>query len=66
MGLSLPQLGIVSFTGALAFGLYLTTHLICLRWLLFVNEGWEFKKSTRWGIVFITFLIFACNWFICP
>ncbi|KAJ3569095.1 hypothetical protein NP233_g5280 [Leucocoprinus birnbaumii] len=52
----------VSFTGALAFGLYFATLLTCLRWLLFTHEGpWVFKKDIRWVIVTITFLIFASN-----
>jgi hypothetical protein len=61
MGISLDQSVAVSFTGGLAFGLYFATLLACLRWLLFADEGWKFKPSIRWGIVVITFLIFASN-----
>jgi hypothetical protein len=61
MGVSLAQSIVVSFTGALAFSLYFTTLIVCLRWLLFVNEGWQFKKGIKWGIVLTTLFIFVCN-----
>lgn len=61
MGIHLHQSVAVSFTGALAFGLYFATLLACLRWLLFASEGWRIKPSIRWGTVVITLLIFASN-----
>jgi hypothetical protein len=57
----LPDSVAVVFTGALAFGLYFATLLTCLRWLLFTDEGWKLRKQIRRSILFITFLIFACN-----
>ncbi|KXN92330.1 hypothetical protein AN958_08561 [Leucoagaricus sp. SymC.cos] len=61
MPIPLPQSVAVSFTGGLAFGIYFATLLICLRWLLFGDQGWKFKKTIRWGILVVTFLIFASN-----
>ncbi|KAF5364020.1 hypothetical protein D9756_001062 [Leucocoprinus leucothites] len=57
----LPRSIAVTFTGAFAFGLYFATLLVCLRWLLIADDGWRLKPKIRWNILFITFLIFACN-----
>lgn len=53
----------IVFAGALAFGLYAFTLLICLRWLLFVDEGWGLRKARtiKWPIVVVTLLILCCN-----
>ncbi|KAF5364019.1 hypothetical protein D9756_001063 [Leucocoprinus leucothites] len=68
MVLPLPKLVAASFTGALAYGLYLATLLVCLRWLLFRGKDdgcpWgSLRKACeiRWTILFTTFLIFACT-----
>lgn len=53
----------IVFAGALSFGLYASTLLICLRWLLFVDEGWKLRttRNINWPIVIVTLLILACN-----
>ncbi|KXN92331.1 hypothetical protein AN958_08562 [Leucoagaricus sp. SymC.cos] len=60
---SLDERVAVVFAGALSFGLYVFTLLICLRWLLFVDEGWKLRKvrSVNWSIVAVALLILGCN-----
>ncbi|KIL59659.1 hypothetical protein M378DRAFT_169056 [Amanita muscaria Koide BX008] len=57
-----PMQGVVEvFMQALFYGLYLSTFVNCLRWLLLENEGWKFRpyKQMTWPFITITFLIFA-------
>ncbi|KAF9450648.1 hypothetical protein P691DRAFT_809931 [Macrolepiota fuliginosa MF-IS2] len=61
MGLPLYSEIAVVFVGALAFGLYFATLLTCIRWLLFVDEGWRLRKTIRWTILSVTFFIFGFN-----
>lgn len=51
----------VVFAGALAFGLYCSTFLTCLRWLLCADEGWKARKNIRWPVVVVSGLIFVFN-----
>ncbi|KAF9443761.1 hypothetical protein P691DRAFT_763984 [Macrolepiota fuliginosa MF-IS2] len=51
----------VVFAGALAFGLYFSTFLSCVRWFLFVDEGWKVRRNIRWPTVAMTVLIFGVN-----
>lgn len=59
--LLLHQQVAIAVSGALAFGFYFTTFLSCIRWLFFMDEGWNIRQRIRWYMVTITFLIFACN-----
>jgi hypothetical protein len=49
------------FAAAFTFGLYTASLLICLRWLFFADESWNFRRRIRWTVIIGTFLIFACN-----
>ncbi|TFK34155.1 hypothetical protein BDQ12DRAFT_715432 [Crucibulum laeve] len=37
-----------AFVGAIFLGLYLSTFFLCLRWLLFSDNGWTFRKKISW------------------
>ncbi|KAM6499773.1 hypothetical protein JOM56_005281 [Amanita muscaria] len=41
------------------YGLYMATFGICLRWLLFADEGWRLRKTLDWPMLVATTLIFA-------
>ncbi|KAF9446594.1 hypothetical protein P691DRAFT_825444 [Macrolepiota fuliginosa MF-IS2] len=61
MDILLDQEISVVFVGALAFGLYFSTFLSCVRWLLFADEGWKVRRDIRWPTVAMTILIFGVN-----
>jgi len=48
------------FIDALLYGVYFTTLLHCIRWLLFADEGWKLrrKKDIRWSMLLATLLLF--------
>lgn len=46
-----------AFVSALVYGLYLSTVLHCLRWLIFADEGWKLRRRICWMTVTITILI---------
>ncbi|KAF9450649.1 hypothetical protein P691DRAFT_773734 [Macrolepiota fuliginosa MF-IS2] len=52
---------VVVFSAALLFGFYFATLLSCIRWLLFTDRGWEWRKVIDWPIVIVTFLIMGLN-----
>ncbi|PPQ69717.1 hypothetical protein CVT26_001634 [Gymnopilus dilepis] len=49
------------FIGALMYGLYFSTLLHCIRWLLFTDEGWKLRRlgQVHWPMLLVTFLLFA-------
>ena len=44
---------------AILFGLYFTTFLLCLRWLIFADEGWVMRKAIKWPMLTVTIIIFV-------
>ncbi|KAM6504131.1 hypothetical protein JOM56_001074 [Amanita muscaria] len=46
---------------AILFGIYMSTFFYCLRWLVFMDEGWTKRKDIKWGILTVTFVIFALS-----
>ncbi|KIL61331.1 hypothetical protein M378DRAFT_166977 [Amanita muscaria Koide BX008] len=57
-----PMQGVAElFVQALFYGLYISTFVNCLRWLLLENEGWKFRpyKQMTWPFITITVTIFA-------
>ncbi|KAF8631869.1 hypothetical protein AX15_002139 [Amanita polypyramis BW_CC] len=44
---------------ATLFGVYFTTFLLCLRWLLYVDDGWTVRKDIKWPWLIIAIVIFA-------
>ena len=51
---------IALFVQALLYGLYIATLVHCSRWLMFADEGWKLRKTSRipWYLMIITSLIF--------
>ncbi|KIL60209.1 hypothetical protein M378DRAFT_951174 [Amanita muscaria Koide BX008] len=41
------------------YGLYMATFGVCLRWLLFADEGWRLRKPLDWPMLVATIVIFA-------
>ncbi|KAM6499792.1 hypothetical protein JOM56_005300 [Amanita muscaria] len=41
------------------YGLYMATFGVCLRWLLFADEGWRLRKPLDWPMLVATIIIFA-------
>ncbi|KIJ41920.1 hypothetical protein M422DRAFT_254931 [Sphaerobolus stellatus SS14] len=48
------------FNYALFSGLYLSTLFSCLRWLIWVDEGWKLRKKIQWTLLAVALFIFAC------
>lgn len=50
----------VTFVNALLYGLYFSTFLHCIRWLLFADEGWKLRgrKDIPWSMLVATLLLF--------
>jgi hypothetical protein len=44
---------------ALLTGVYLTSFLLCLRWLIFSDDGGTLRKGIHWHILIITVILFA-------
>ena len=42
---------------AILCGLYSTTLVHCLRWLMFADEGWKRRKRISWPMSIITILL---------
>ncbi|KAF8887453.1 hypothetical protein CPB84DRAFT_1826903 [Gymnopilus junonius] len=49
------------FIGALMYGIYFSTLLHCVRWLLFVDEGWKLRRlrEIHWPMLLVTFFLFV-------
>ncbi|TFK41510.1 hypothetical protein BDQ12DRAFT_733035 [Crucibulum laeve] len=48
------EMVVALFTASIATGLYLSTLLHCLRWLLFTDEGWKIRKKISWPFLIAT------------
>ncbi|KAM6504121.1 hypothetical protein JOM56_001064 [Amanita muscaria] len=46
---------------AVFFGVYIATFFQCLRWLIFVDEGWTKRNDIKWTILIVTLMIFALS-----
>ncbi|KAF9446498.1 hypothetical protein P691DRAFT_803873 [Macrolepiota fuliginosa MF-IS2] len=51
----------ILLTASLTFGVSLCTLGHCVRWLIYSDEGWSFRKRIHWVSVVISFLIFSLN-----
>ena len=40
-------------------GVYFATFLLCLRWLIFSDDGGALRKAIRWPFAIITVILFA-------
>ncbi|KDR74688.1 hypothetical protein GALMADRAFT_1334029 [Galerina marginata CBS 339.88] len=49
------------FVGSLAHGVYLSTFAICIRWLLFADEGWKFRKRIDWTMLSAMLALFVLS-----
>ncbi|KIJ41913.1 hypothetical protein M422DRAFT_780142 [Sphaerobolus stellatus SS14] len=49
-----------AWVDALFLGIYLTTFVRCLRWLVWADEGWKLRKKINWTMLIITLLISGC------
>lgn len=46
-------------TRALMAGAYLASFLLCLRWLIFSDDGGNLRKGISWPFLIITVILFA-------
>ena len=46
---------------ALLYGLYLVTLVHCLRWLLFADNGWSYRKDINRPMLIVTVVIFLLS-----
>ncbi len=46
-------------TQALVTGTYFATFLLCLRWLVFSDDGGSLRKRINWPFLIITVVLFA-------
>ena len=44
---------------AILFGLYITTFLLCLRWLVYEDDGWVIRKDIKWPMLTVTVILFV-------
>ena len=44
---------------ALLVGVYFASFLLCLRWLIFSDDGGTLRKTIHWPFLIITVLLFA-------
>ncbi|KIL56988.1 hypothetical protein M378DRAFT_16570 [Amanita muscaria Koide BX008] len=49
---------IVTFVQAILYGFYIATLLLCIRWLLYDDEGWSLRKRVSWPMVVVATIIF--------
>ena len=47
-----------TFVQTLLYGIYVTTLVHCLRWLLLDDEGWTLRRRMSWFILIISILLF--------
>ncbi|KIL60210.1 hypothetical protein M378DRAFT_43527, partial [Amanita muscaria Koide BX008] len=43
------------------YGLYITTFGVCLRWLLFADEGWKLRRPLDRPMLIVAVLIFVSH-----
>lgn len=50
----------IVFIDALLYGIYFTTLLHCVRWLVFADEGWKLRRKMdiQWAMLLATLLLF--------
>ncbi|KAF8629822.1 hypothetical protein AX15_003267 [Amanita polypyramis BW_CC] len=46
---------------AFQFGVYFVTFVLCLRWLLYTDEGWSLRRNIKWLEVTATVMIFVLS-----
>jgi len=51
----------MTFVDALIYGVYFTSLLYCIRWVVFTDEGWKLrsKKDIKWVMLVATMFLFA-------
>jgi len=49
---------VVLFVQAILCGLYITTFIHCLRWLIFADEGWKYRERINWPMLIATIIAF--------
>ena len=45
----------------LLYGLYIGTLSHCLRWLLYDDKGWSYRKNISWAMLTVTVVIFLLS-----
>lgn len=57
------QIVYIAFTTAFFVGIYFSTFLQSLRYLLFTQQGWELRpvKSIQWSMLAVSLSIFALS-----
>ncbi len=60
--LSLVEVCTITMTlQALVMGAYFTSFLMCLRWLIFSDDGGTLRKRINWPFFIITVVLFALS-----
>ncbi|PFH50980.1 hypothetical protein AMATHDRAFT_40507 [Amanita thiersii Skay4041] len=52
---------IATFVQAILYGLYISTLIYCLRWLLFTDEGWKLRKRPQSVMLGVTVVLFILS-----
>ena len=50
-----------TFVQAIMYGMYATTFVHCLRWLLFDDEGWKLRQRINWSLLVASILLFLLS-----
>src|ERR1700760_2606869 len=48
---------VVLFVQGILCGLYITTLTCCLRWLMFADDGWKYRKRMSWPMLIVTVVV---------
>ena len=60
--LSFVEIHIIAMaTQALLTGVYFASFFLCLRWLIFSDDGETLRKWIHWPFLTITIILFACS-----
>jgi hypothetical protein len=49
---------VANFVQAILYGLYIATSILCIRWLFFVDEGWQVRQKIQWPTLALVILLF--------
>jgi hypothetical protein len=57
MSVDRKSLLILLIVQAILCGLFIATFTHCLRWLMFADEGWKYRKTMKWPMSIVTIII---------
>ena len=48
---------VVLLVQAILCGVYISTLIHCLRWLIFADEGWKYRTRINWPMLIVTIVV---------